>query len=476
MQRRVLPLVLVASLAACHGAHEAHVPPPLVPVAGLSELADRNPDPMIVELDLVAAPATMTLRDGGTTEVLAFNGSWPGPLIHARVGDRVIVHFTNQLDEATTIHWHGLRIDSAMDGSPIIQRPIEPGQSFTYDFVVPDAGTFWYHPHAQVIEHIERGLYGLIVVEEQEPPVFTAERAWVLDDLRLDASNQIAAFRAVPPDAVHGRYGNLLLVNGVLGEQSLSVAAGAIERWRLLNAATAQPLTVGLPGARFRVIGTDGGLLPAPYETERVTLAAGQRYDLEVSFAAGDAPRLEVYLPALDADNQVIETKESLLSVSVAGSVAPPTLRYPAVTLPSFGAPVAERSYALSAQAVDSRVEFSINGHVHDLPVEHFRAGEPVLMTLVNEIGPQHPFHLHGQFFQILERNGVPTDEPGLKDTVLIEGLETVKIVTGLENPGRWMFHCHIPEHSEGGMMAEIIVDPSGSPALGPEPAPPHDH
>ena len=150
---------------------QPEAPPPLQVVEGFAELEDMNDDPAIVEVALTASLGQAELTPGTLTDVMTFNGSTPGPMLHARVGDRVIVHFANDLPEATTIHWHGLRISDQMDGNPRIQNPVEPGGTFTYDFVLPEAGTYWYHPHANTIEQVERGLYGAIVVEEEEAPV-----------------------------------------------------------------------------------------------------------------------------------------------------------------------------------------------------------------------------------------------------------------------------------------------------------------
>jgi FtsP/CotA-like multicopper oxidase with cupredoxin domain len=171
----------------------------LRPSAEVREFEGAYPDQVrptgaVKELQLVAAPTRLQLLDGRELEVWAYNGQVPGPIFRARVGDTVRVRFKNQLPQPTTIHWHGVRLPNGMDGVPgVTQPPIEPGQSFTYEFTVKDAGTFWFHPHVRGSEQVERGLFGLLVVEDASPPPFSREIVWVLDDWLLDESGQIAA-------------------------------------------------------------------------------------------------------------------------------------------------------------------------------------------------------------------------------------------------------------------------------------------
>ncbi len=145
-------------------------------IQGWPTLEDLNPDPKIVEVNLTARSLTSHWPSDLTLRMMTYNGVTPGPLLQVAVGDRVIVHFKNELDEPTTVHWHGLRIPADMDGNPRIQDPVEPGTAFTYDFVVPDAGTFWYHPHIRANEQVEKGLYGPLIVHDPADPVVDQER------------------------------------------------------------------------------------------------------------------------------------------------------------------------------------------------------------------------------------------------------------------------------------------------------------
>lgn len=456
---------------------------PIPTIEGFTPLEDHNPDPRVVEVDLEARSSEVELRPGVMTRVWAYEGRVPGPLIQARVGDRVIVHFKNSLLAPTIVHWHGLRITDQMDGSPRLMHPFLPGTTFRYEFVVPDPGTYWYHAHSDSTQQIERGLYAPLVVHERNPPRFDRERLFVLDDVRLGSDGQIGAFNTSGPDIGRGRTGNVLLVNGSSRAVAGSTQRGALERWRIINAANARTMYVRVRGGSALVIGTDGGLIPTPYEFHELEVAAGQRYDLAVrADAAGDddggAPVLELVnnVPVFRADGTVDEQLFSLAQLRYEGAVGS-RIEYtaPRVTLPSIEAASAtERTLLLSGANTDAGVQFTINGRTgvghHGPPAdggmyepdERFVQGQPVRITVSANVSPEHPFHLHGQFFQVVERDGFPVvDEPGLKDVVLVRGRGTVTVLTYFENPGRWMYHCHISEHGDLGMMGEWEVLPA---------------
>lgn len=428
--------------------------PPLPVIADFPVFEDINPDPHIVEVNLRAAGATLELKPFYSTDVLAYNGTLPGPLLEARAGDRIIVHFQNDLAEATTIHWHGLRIPSDQDGNPMVQGPVPAGGSFTYDFKVPDPGTFWFHPHMGTIEQIDRGMYGAILVAEEKPPTFTAERLYVIDDIRLGSNGQIAPYAYSGHDVMMGRLGNTLLTNGKVTPPSGTAPHGSIERWRIVNASTARVFEIAVDGASWRVIATDGGLLPTPYQTDKLMVAPGQRFELEVTYdQAAAAARLLSFDAYTDNPPAV-----PMANVNIAGEIAAKPPVYPQVTTPALTDAALDKEIRLGANDQG----FTINGVVSETTsMMELTQGQPVRLTVLNDIGPYHPFHLHGQFFQILTRNDKPADEPGLKDTVLLDAFEKVTLLTYFENPGMWMYHCHIPEHAEFGMMAHLMVNPA---------------
>jgi len=421
-------------------------------------LEDENPDPDVVEVHLRAELIEVDLGDGTTREMLGYNGLFPGPVLQAEVGDEVIVHFENHTWDETTVHWHGLRISDQMDGSPRIQEPVAAdGGTFTYRFVVPEAGTFWYHPHVRTNEQLEMGLVGTLVVHDRQDPVFDAERVIALDDILIDPStDEIAPFLAFHPELVHGRSGNVLLTNGrVSPGPDHEARPGQVERWRIVNTANARTMSLSLTGASMRVVGTDAGRLAEPFETTRLELPVGQRYDLEVRYDGPGLVALQSHVLGRDGAGDIVEMAVPVYVVDVGGdAVEPREIVWP--ELPAPEPRTIDREVEMSFDAIDDPelgILWRINGEAHRTePLFTFGRGETVRMTLRNLNGQEHPFHLHGQFFEVVGR-------PGLYDTVLVGGSATVEIIAHLDNPGRWMAHCHILEHAELGMMSEIVVE-----------------
>jgi FtsP/CotA-like multicopper oxidase with cupredoxin domain len=445
------------------GGAEARAQRPLAAIWGAPLLADENPDPAIVEVRLKAGRARAVL-DGKETDVLAYNGTVPGPLLQARPGQRVKVHFENGLDEATTVHWHGLRIPDEMDGSPRVRAPVPPGGTFTYDFVVPEAGSFWYHPHVETHAQLEQGLYGPIVVQDDLDPIYDVERFLVLDDVLLDpATGAIVPPRIDGFSGMTGRYGNVLLTNGKHATLAHADAKkGQVERWRLVNVANARKMLVHIEGASVRLIATDGGLLTKPQVVAGdLVLPVGGRLDLEVSYDRAGETKLVI----ADAE------PKTMFAVAVAdGPEAPRAIPWPDVT-----PPIPERAPTLAFDMTFDFVqgassEWTINGEAHAMdPLFTVARGTTMKIRLSNASGGiAHPFHLHGQFFRVLD----DPSWPGLRDTVMVPEHGPIEIVAYLDNPGRWMAHCHILEHAEVGMMAEIEVRGSGTIA----PATSHGH
>lgn len=437
---------------------QPEVEPEMLPkIAGVNRLEDLNPDPDIVEVDLRAQVKTVEVDVGLELEMYTYNGSFPGPLLDATVGDEVIVHFTNELPEPTTVHWHGLRISDEMDGNPRIQNPVQPGETFEYRFVVPDEGTYWYHPHVRGNVQIEKGLYAPMVVRapEEERTEVDLERWVILDDVLLDGDD-FAPFLGNHMEAMHGRYGSDLVTNGTLSINRDTTDVGKVERWRILNTANARTMEVELSGASFRVVGTDGGRVE-PYAVDGLTIPVGQRYDVEVRYDTEGMAMLDQVILARNTQGEVVENRHGVFGVQArASDTQPSTPQWaPADPMPDREVDREETIVFDAVQGGEYGLEWRLNRQANATePLFEFTEGETVRILLRNEMGPEHPFHLHGQFFQI---PGVT----GLKDTVLVPGTSTVEIIGYMDNPGQWMLHCHINEHTELGMMAEYIVNPA---------------
>ncbi|MDH5578097.1 MAG: multicopper oxidase domain-containing protein, partial [Betaproteobacteria bacterium] len=231
------------------------------------------------------------------TGVWAYNGTVPGPVLRARQGDRLRVHVENALEEATTVHWHGIRLPNAMDGVPYItQRPIEPGASYTYEFALPDAGTFFYHPHQRSYEQVGRGLAGALIVAERAPPEVDRDVLWVLADYRLNADASIRDGFGSFMDVSHaGRIGNTVTLNGGMPE-TFRVRAGERIRLRLINAAPARVFALEFRGHRPWVIALDGQPVePHQPEGGAVVLGPAMRADLILDMVAAPGSRHAVH-------------------------------------------------------------------------------------------------------------------------------------------------------------------------------------
>src|SRR5918995_1857781 len=256
----------------------------------LVEAVDTNPDPKIVEITLEARVAALEITPGVRTDAWTYDGGLPGPLIRARRGDRLIVHFSNKLPQATTVHWHGVQVPIEMDGVPgASQPPVQPGGTFTYNFVVPDAGLFWYHPHVMSAAQVGFGLYGPLLVSDPDDPVKVAdELVLVLSDIATDDDGKLhAADSGGVLGALLGREGNHVLVNGRV-RPTLTVRDGGIQRWRIVNAAKSRYFELVLgDGQPFELIGVDGGHMEYSLKRWTIVLGPGERADVLV------APRFE---------------------------------------------------------------------------------------------------------------------------------------------------------------------------------------
>jgi FtsP/CotA-like multicopper oxidase with cupredoxin domain len=411
-----------------------------------------------VVVDLEARPTDWEIEPGRTVSGYGFNGMVPGPTIEATQGDTLVVRLTNRLPEPTSIHWHGLRVPADMDGTELVQHPVQPGGIFEYRFVLPDAGTFWYHPHRNEPEQLERGLYAALIVRGPHEPTLDGERVLVLDDLKLDRSGQIAPFGGVLQRA-GGRQGTTRLVNGMV-EPELKMAAGQIQRWRLVNAASARYVRLSIGGRPFKLLGTDGGLLEAPSEVVEVLLTPGDRVDLAVGpFQEGETIAVEALPYNRGAGKPRTERFATLQVGPAAPSRAqiPPVLRHIEPLAPSDAPP--NRTIRLGTRlSLRHGVDWLVEGeaHHHDEPV---RVGELQVWDIVNETRMDHPFHLHGFSFQVLQTDGRPTTTRSWEDTVNVAAKSRIRIAwLPDDRPGAWMYHCHILEHHAAGMMGHFEV------------------
>lgn len=415
--------------------------------------------PLEVHVRLEARETSWELSPGRTVAAWGYEGMVPGPTIVARVGDTLVAHLVNSLPEPTLIHWHGLRLPAPMDGTELGQRLVPTGGTFEYRFELRDAGTFWYHSHANETVQIERGLYGALVVLDPQEPRFDAERLLVLDDVKVDGWGRIANTALL--DRHTGREGNVLLING-RSEPELEIAAGQVELWRVVNACSARYVRLSLGGAPFRVVGSDGGLRSEAVTVTEVLLTPGERVALTVGPFEDEGAEMAIEsLPyRRTAMKRPRHTTWGTLRV---GPRAPSLATFPPPSssiwpLAPEGALEPTRTVRLGARMTLHGHDWLINDqqHYHDAPV---KVGALQVWELVNETGMDHPFHLHGFFFQVVAVDGVPIAPTEWKDTVNVVGRHRVTIAFRPDDrPGKWMYHCHILEHHAAGMMGHFEV------------------
>lgn len=472
---RILVVALLATAVAPRAGSRDASPRPTVSGAPREltpppTLRNESRSPHVVEVSLTAAPARLTFLPGTSTSVLAYNGRVPGPTLDVHEGDSVIVHFTNRLPEATTIHWHGLHIPASQDGSPF--DPVMPGERRDYTFrIAPGtAGTYWYHPHPDRRSgyQVAMGLFGALIVRPAHDPVpaSIAEKLLILSDNRFRPDGSIdfadSGSLAAIADAENGREGKVILVNGQRAP-SLSLRAGEVQRWRVVNASAARVYRLSLEGATIFRVGSDGGLFERPEKVREVLLANSDRVELLVR---GDGQRGTLTkLRALPYDRYDPHTRptdwnESLDIISV---------RYPdsaplrPVAIPSTLRPVAWLDTThVAARRTVVFTQGMINGRPMDMRRADFTGsiGTTEIWEVENLVAMDHPFHLHGFRFQLLDRNGVPEQAPRWEDTIDVPPHESARIVVRFDDfAGRWMFHCHILEHEDMGMMGVLLLE-----------------
>jgi len=449
----------------------------------LTEIADTNPDPNVVEVTLTARLADVRIS-GTAVKAWTYDGTLPGPLIRTRVGNRLIVHFKNELAEPTTVHWHGVRVPIEMDGVPGISQPeVTKGQSFTYDFVVRDAGLYWYHPHVMSAAAVGNGLYGALLVEDQADGVGVADQlTLVLSDIGFDDKGVLEPGESGgAAGMVFGREGAYVLVNGKTNPRLLA-RAGAPQRWHIVNAAKSRFFQLDLQGQDFTVIGSDGGLQEKPVTTPQLLVTAGERVDVVVTPTGTPGSQLVLRAMLYNRGYGSVEFRsvETLMTIAFSQEPALKPRPLPAIgrtIVPPSAADATRVDLTLTLPPVDDKghSEFRVNG-VPFWQAKPYLAklGETQLWIVKNDTQWDHPFHLHGFFFMRLDENDQPLRPLAWKDTVNVPMKTTARLLVAFdERPGTWMFHCHILDHADGGLMGTVHVGP-GEPAQHTTPHPAH--
>jgi len=480
-----------------------------------------------VELALTAAPDETRLLPGAPTRVSRFvarlihgpastlqtlEGSYLGPVVRVRRGQRVRIHFVNQLDEPSIVHWHGLDVPELADGHP--RLAVNPGAEYVYDFEVTNrAGTYWYHPHPHMrtAPQVYHGLAGLFLVSDAEEdalglPSGSGELLCVLQDRRFDANNQLVYAAAAGGmrggmgrggargmgrgmvqmmETMNGWVGDRMLVSGRM-QPTIEVDRRTY-RVRLLNGSNARFYKLAWSDASpMIVIGGDGGLLERARTQRAVTLGPGQRADVLLDLSAharGSSVQLRSLAYPVSAVGRVGMMEEAL-SVPQGAPLTLMTLRLSGVQGPRFQPPnpLSAHDFRDAATAPVRRVPLTfmgmnwlLDGRIFDLKdvadEETVAAGSTHIWELVNQPNPMgmamaHPIHLHGRQFRVLARSGGSANalregivDAGWTDTVIVLPGETVRVqVTFSKHPGLYLYHCHNLEHEDMGMMRNFRI------------------
>ena len=423
--------------------------------------------------DLTAQAGTREFVSGRTSETWGFNGAYLGPTLRAERGERVVINVHNELDEATTVHWHGMHLPARADGGP--HQLIEPGGTWTPTWQIDQpAATLWYHPHphGETEHHVRRGLAGMFILDdEQEAAALDLPRRYGFDDIPVIVQDQRLGDGGGEQGPT-GRLGDTIVVNGTVGPY-LEVTTEHI-RLRLLNASTARMYSFGFSDDRsFALIATDGGLLEAPYEATRIQLAPGERAEIVLAMRPGDVTRLHSYPPELGTRGAMTkmaggDDSFDVLELRAAASIeeAPP-IPDRLVDIPRLEAEDAAeiREFELSGRQINGK---SMDPDRID---EVVTRGTTEIWEVVNRHGQPHSFHVHDVQFQILSVDGAPPPAylSGWKDTIYLPPRVPTTLImrfTDYADPDfPYMYHCHLLAHEDKGMMGQFVVIEPGQAA-----------
>jgi FtsP/CotA-like multicopper oxidase with cupredoxin domain len=456
--------------------------------AGCSSRTSDAPaaSPVPADVDLTFEPAETEIDLGGVSvRTWAYNARVPGNEIRIRKGQTLRAAVTNKLPADTSMHWHGLAIVNDMDGvPPLTQSPIPAGGAFTYEFMVPDAGTYWYHSH--VGTQLDRGLYGPLIIEDPaEKADYDEELVVVLDDwidgtgtnpdqvlenLRKTGMKPMKAGgpRVSPTTPIGADTGDVtypyFVVNGRVpaDPEVRDYRAGQRIRLRVINAGSDTAFRVAVPDTDLNVIATDGyPVIPAAAKS--VILGMGERVDAVftvnasvpvVAVPEGKQGHAQLNVRVGGAPSAV---KVDDFVAAVRGEVVLNTATLsptPEVTLP---ARTPDQVFEAKLSGPRPGYAWPFNGRLYD-PAKGgigVKPGQRVRMRIINESMMFHPIHLHGHTFEVVGRDG----PRARKDTVLVAPMQTVEVDFDSVNPGKWITHCHNTYHLEGGMAGWLFYE-----------------
>lgn len=446
-------------------------------------LEDKNPEEGKAEFDLTVQSGQTSFIEGYEADTLGYNGSYLGPIIRVRRGDEVKINVDNQLNEVTTVHWHGLDVEGEMDGGP--HQRIEAKSEWNPHFTIDQpAATLWYHPHIMGTtgEQVYKGLAGLFYIEDEESDQLDIPKDYGVNDIPLIVQDKhITADGQIPyvltmRDRMEGFMGDQVLINGKI-DPEVNVKNEVI-RFRILNGSNARSYEFNFEdGTEFYQIASDGGFLEESVAMTKLELAAAERAEILVDLSTKKPGDQLTFRDATD----------DLMSIQVTGeSESHSTIPDELVKIKDYSTEDVLHTREFVMTGVGPMV--AINGKQMDMDRidEKINSGELEEWIVTNEgmshnerpnrgnrrprggmgmmggmHSTPHPFHVHGTQFQIIERNGEtpPPNEQGWKDTVMLKEGEEVRLLMKFNKEGLFMYHCHILEHEDLGMMGQFLVE-----------------
>ncbi|MER5818582.1 multicopper oxidase domain-containing protein [Streptomyces californicus] len=426
--------------------------------------------------DLRMRAGTTEFRKGVATPTWGFNGSHLGPTLRAKRGERVAVRVRNALDEASSVHWHGMHLPAAMDGGP--HQTVAAGSAWTPRWTVDQpAATLWYHPHPHgaTERHVRRGLAGMFLLDDEDSERLKLPKTYGVDDLPVMVQD-------VTFDGAEFDHGHRFLANsGFLGERTM--VNGTLDpyvevrdervRLRLLNASTARIYTFGFADDRpFALVGTDGGLLPEPASMDRVQLSPGERAEIVVTVRPGERTVLRScpwrqgngWERRFDGGDDSFDVLQLRAAERLRPSPAVPArlAAGPGLGLPEAGDAVRARHFELRRSGINGRPM------AMDRIDQTVTRGTTEVWTLRNGGDMTHNFHVHDVQFRVLDVDGKRPERAlrGRKDTVAVPTGSTVRIALRFDGPPDpdipYMYHCHLLSHEDLGMMGQFVVVEKG--------------
>jgi len=404
-----------------------------------------------VDLDITTAEMTV----GGRTVERYLYADPASAVVHGAgvpivvdVGQRVQIDVTNSTDTATNIHWHGMSVPNDQDGPGIL---IEPGQEHRYEFTAARAGTYWYHSHERPVrDQVDRGMYAPFIVRDPADARYDLDQVLVLDDWVVDRTTGHMEIVG-DVDTVNGRTGDDI--------EPISIVAGQIAKLRLVNASTAKTQDLTFP-LDVRVTHTDGAPLAEPYSTRRLSIAPGERYDIEVA-PAGD---LGSGLAISNERNNGMAIPLNYTASNAPAAVSPLIPPAPSDLDPDLLGREPDIEMVLADAMTMSGgmgMAWTINGDVFpDAETFDVQVGRTYLVRFRNagQHRMDHPMHVHGTHFRVLSTDGRPLEREVWKDTVAVPPDSYVDVAVTFDQPGTWMVHCHILDHEDAGMMTSITA------------------